>query len=678
MSQSASDAQSLRIATISARYEKMLQTNRTDNSVNPDTMPDEFRSPVEFLKDLANFVRRRFSIISFTFLVTLGVALLYLIAAEPKFTAQADLLLESKVAVDPASGSSIVESQMGIIKSDSIARAVIRKLDLEKDPEFVGHNGVVRVMTRSITRLLGWRGPETQSSTMQYALESFQRKLSVKRSGLTYIVGISFESVGSERAAWILNTIVATYIAQQMDAKYNSSLQEETWIKDRLNELSNQASAAQKALEDYRKEMADSAISADTGAARPPLTAQTQGKLRELVAAAESSTSAYDNFRHMLRQMEAGRHQSAQEFAAHLITEASPPLRASSPRAGIALGLASVGGLLLGIAIGMLRDLKERGFRTSGQDWKELQIPCIAVVPKVWSYDVWRKLAAVFPALAQKLAAVFSDLAEKQPMKLASAESPVVSMRNGLASVAMGLTDGELASKPAFSSPAATGRPRSRNIVRTESPIWTIIDSPRSRFAESFVEIKLAIDSMSRSGKRNQVIGITSTQQNEGKSTVAAALALLIANAGARVILVDCNLRNRSLSSALAPAGAFGISDVMTGAALVSETTWTDLISQLAFLPAGNNSRPISAGEVLASEKLDTLFKTLREGYEYVIVDLPAVAPFADVGAAAHLLDSFIFVVESGRTNISVVERALEVCSDTDAIMLGVALNKAR
>ena len=57
---------------------------------------------------------------------------------------------------------------------------------------------------------------------MRYALESFERKLSAKRVGLTYIVEISFESIDPERAALILNTVAETYIAAQMDAKYNS------------------------------------------------------------------------------------------------------------------------------------------------------------------------------------------------------------------------------------------------------------------------------------------------------------------------------------------------------------------------------------------------------------------------------------------------------------------------
>jgi capsular exopolysaccharide synthesis family protein len=640
----------------------MLQTPSRRNNPTGHGASPEYSLPIVSLADVADFIRRRLSIISLTCLVAWGVAFLYLIAATPKFTAQADLVIESKAPLgDTASVSTIVESQIGIIRSESVARAVIRKLDLAKDPEFIGQIGI----RSSIARLLGWGKPETEATAMRYALESFQRKLSVKRIGVSYIIGLSFESIDPERAALILNTVAETYVTSQMEAKYNSSLRDETWIKYRLNELSSHASAAQKALADYyknRKDIAGSADTVDADAASSHSTTQTQSELRELAAAAQSSTSALDNLRHVLRQMEATRQQSLPGFE-RLISEALPPLRASSPKVGIVLGISTVAGMLLGIAIGLLRDLSGDGIRTSGQALRDLQIACIAVVPRVKPDSIWRKLTTAY----------FGP-AEKMPMNLASL---VTSMRNGSVSIAMPSTDGDRLSRRAFSNPASMDRPRSRSIVRAGSPIWTITDAPQSRFTESFLEIKLAIESMNDSGKRNQVVGITSTQPSEGKSTVAAALALLLAHAGTRVILLDCNLRNRSLSAELAPTAAFGILDVMTGKVSLSETTWTDSVSELAFLPVGNNSRSVYASAVLASEKLRKLFQTFREVYEYVIVDLPAVAPFADVRAAAQLLDSFILVVEAGRTNIGVVKHALKLCSDMDEIMLGVTLNKA-
>lgn len=624
----------------------MLQTPiRSNHSISRDTVLPE-GLPVVSLADVVNFIRRRFWIISLTCLVTWGIALLYLIAAVPTFTAEADLVIESKApSTDAASVSTIVESQIGIIKSESIARAVMQKLALTEDPEFVGRVGIAGSMIRSLAQLLGWSKPEPESTVMRHALESFQRKLSVKRVGLTYIVAMSFESTDPERAAQILNTIPEIYIARQMDAKYNLSLQDEVWIQNRLTELSNQASAAQKALEDYHKNRKDTADAVNAGAERA------------LAAAADSSKGAYDNFQRVLRRNEAARQLSTPALEASLISRALPPLKASSPKRAIVLGLSTIAGVLLGIAFGVWRDLLDQGIRAAAQVWNDLDLACIAIVPMVTSNGVRGRLKTFFTGRVRR-----------RPTNW-SAKSPA---RNGLASQ----SQGERSPKRALSNPTLTN-PRSQNIVRMESPIWTITDAPQSPFTESFLEIKLAIDSMTRSGKRMQVIGITSTRPKEGKSTIAAALALLIAHTEARVVLLDCNLRNRSLSAGLAPAAASGILDVMTGAVSLPEITWTDPLSRLSFLPAGNSSRPLYASDALRSETLDELFKALRKTYEYIIVDLPAVAPFADVRAAAHLLDSFILVSECGRTNIGVAARALEVCSGINEPMLGVALNKA-
>lgn len=599
----------------------MLQTSRIDNLADPDTPPPDFRLPTEFLANGLAFIRRRFSIILLTCLVTLSAALFYLIAAVPTFTADAQIVIDSRVASgDAASVSTIVESQIAIIKSENVALAVIGKLGLAEDPEFAQQVGVLRRTFRSISRLLGWSKPETHLSAMRYAVESFERKLSAKRVGLTYIVEITFDSIDPERAAQILNTVAETYTAAQMDAKYTSALRNEKWVKDRLNELSSQASAAKRAVANYQKrrnDIADSAATVDAGAQST--------EFRELEAAAEAATRTYENFLRLLRYIEA-QQQSLGMLEAHMLNGASPPLRASSPKLGLVLGLSAIAGGILGIAIGMLRDLLDRGIHTSQQVCNELQIACIAVVPGSKSAGA-------------KLGALFADVATRHERALST-------------------------------------NPRTRNIVRTESPIWTITDAPQSRFTESFLEIKLAIDSMNSSGKRNQVIGITSTQADEGKSTVAAALALLMANAGAKVVLVDCNLRNRSLSDALAPAAELGVLDVMSGAASVREATWIEPTTQLAFLPVGNSSRPNYASEILASESLDRLFQTLRDAYEYVIVDLPAVAPFADVRAAVCALESFIFVIEASRTNIDVVKRGLDVIRHENVV--GIVLNKAK
>jgi uncharacterized protein involved in exopolysaccharide biosynthesis len=326
----------------------MLQNNRTDNWISRDDRQPEFRpgpvvSLAEVLAVLA-FLRRHVPTISLTCFAALGLATLYLITAVPTFTAKALLIVNSKATLgDAAAVSTIVESQIGIIKSESIASAVIEKLNLAQDPEFTTGQG--RGM---IHRLLGWSKPETEASAARYALEPFERKLSARRVGPTYLVEITFDSRDPDRAAQILNAVAEKYVTRQLD---NASLQDEKWVQDRLNELSTQASAAQKALEDYsknRKEPADSVSTID-----------------KLAAAAESSKNAYDNFRRVLRKIEATQQQSSPVFDASLVTAASPPLRATSPKPRNVLGIAIGGGLLLGIAIAMLRDLLGRG-RASG------------------------------------------------------------------------------------------------------------------------------------------------------------------------------------------------------------------------------------------------------------------------------------------------------------------------
>ena len=111
--------------------------------------------------------------------------------------------------------------------------------------------------------------------------------------------------------------------------------------------------------------------------------------------------------------------------------------------------------------------------------------------------------------------------------------------------------------------------------------------------------------------KSNKVIGITSSLPNEGKSTIAASLAQLSAHGGARVILVDCDLRKPSLSPELAPNATGGLIDVIAGMAGLDKVIWSDPATQLSFLPAVVRSRMIHTSEILASDAMKRFFDRL-------------------------------------------------------------------
>ncbi|MGY3411097.1 Mrp family chromosome partitioning ATPase [Bradyrhizobium sp. GM5.1] len=110
-----------------------------------------------------------------------------------------------------------------------------------------------------------------------------------------------------------------------------------------------------------------------------------------------------------------------------------------------------------------------------------------------------------------------------------------------------------------------------------------MVGMPLSRYTEAIRSIKLAIDH-NPAKISSQVIGITSALPNEGKTTIAASLAQLIGHTGKKAIIVDCDLRNPSLSAIFAPRAVNGIIEVANGSRSLADTIWRDPTTNLAFL----------------------------------------------------------------------------------------------
>ena len=215
-----------------------------------------------------------------------------------------------------------------------------------------------------------------------------------------------------------------------------------------------------------------------------------------------------------------------------------------------------------------------------------------------------------------------------------------------------------------------------RILVHDDNVLWSAVDAPFSRFAESLRVLKVAID-LSELVRSNKVIGFTSSLPNEGKSTLAAAASLLIAQTGASTILVDCDLRNPSLTQALAPSAQAGLVEVISGKALIEDVVWhSDPKTNLSFLPAVMKSRVAHTNEILASAATKRLFDELGKLYEYIIVDLSPLAPVVDVRTTAHFVDSYICVIEWGHTKIDVVKKALADAPGVYQNLIGTVLNK--
>jgi succinoglycan biosynthesis transport protein ExoP len=214
-----------------------------------------------------------------------------------------------------------------------------------------------------------------------------------------------------------------------------------------------------------------------------------------------------------------------------------------------------------------------------------------------------------------------------------------------------------------------------RLVVRDHGALWAAVDAPFSRYADAIRSIKHAAD-MTGAVKSNKVIGITSSLPHEGKSTVAVALAQFISQVGGRTILIDCDLRNPSISEALAPGANTGLLEVLSGEVSLADAVWLDSSSDMEFLPTPIKAPLAHSNEILSSSEMKRLFDQLRQTYTHIIVDLSPLAPVIDVRATAELIDSYVFVIEWGRTKIGVVEHALSGAPGIYENLLGVALNK--
>src|SRR5580704_8717162 len=766
----------------------MLQISKLRPAEQQSTPVSEFVSPAELYANAVGFVQRQYSVVVFVLLLTLVLGTVYIFTSAPRYTAHAILVidthkpqfLQSDPQMSPAPlDSAAVDTQIEILNSENVELSVIKDLHLNEDPEFISPNAgflgtISNLVTGAVNAVLPSTAnePSAEYLVMQRALRTFKAHLTVKRIGLTYAIEIDFESLSPERAAQIANAIADAYVVDALEAKYQITRRAAVWLQDRLKELREQSSEAERAVVAYKTknnivdtggalmneqqlaelnsdliqaraataeskarfdrvqqillsgdvdpDAASTATVADTlhndvitklreqyleieareslwaakyganhlavvnlrnqmGELRRSIyeelkrTAQTyqsdyeiarkreesiQKSLSQIVSESQATNEAqvtlhnlqsnaqtyraiYDNF--LQRYMESVQQQSFPISDSRLITQATPPLNKSAPKTLLVLALAAFSGLIVGAGIGFLRDIADRVFRTTGQVREHLQVDCIALVPEVKDGS---KSSAPPPGSTVKLGPSGTGKSVRtSPGRGAKATSK----------------DGKKLSP--------------HIIVRDASVRWTVADSPLSRYTEAIRAIKIAID-LANTDSANKIIGITSSLPNEGKSTTSLSLAQLIAHSGGRAILVDCDLRKPALSRALAPNATAGFIELVLEKVKFEDVLWVEPTTGLTFLPTVLPSRLVHTSEILASEATRKLFDRLREAYDYVIVDLSPLAPVVDVRVVTPLIDSFVFVVDWGRTKIDVVTHALSTTRGVYDNLLGVVLNK--
>ena len=204
---------------------------------------------------------------------------------------------------------------------------------------------------------------------------------------------------------------------------------------------------------------------------------------------------------------------------------------------------------------------------------------------------------------------------------------------------------------------------KQRPLVADEDPFH-----PR---AEAFRKVRTNLQFIDIDQSR-KVLLFTSALPEEGKSSTACNLTIMLAQSGRRVILLEADLRRPRAVGYLGLPGTIGVTDVLLGRCTEHDAiqTWGDGL----FAVLASGSLPPNPGDLLASQQTRQLIGRLKERYDTVIIDAPPLLPFADAASIAPSSDGAILVVRHARTRTDHVRRATEALQAVDVPVLGSLL----
>ncbi|MBR1249101.1 polysaccharide biosynthesis tyrosine autokinase [Bradyrhizobium sp. AUGA SZCCT0169] len=634
-----------------------------------------------------------------------------------------------------------VDSQVEIIGSEDLIQSIVRRLRLTEDPEFNGSDpGIVAIIIGKTLSLFGSDGPPSKERIERAAVEAVQKNLKVERVLTTYVLSLNYRSKNADKAARIANAIADAYIVGALEAKYQSTKRAGAWLQQRSAELREQATASDRAVQTFKTEnnivgtsrglMTEQQLSdvntqliqaraataeakarldridaiSDKDLAQPTVTdalnnsvitrlraqyldlagqyadwsarygkthqasinlnnrmeelrkaiadevrriadayrsdyaiaksreasleenmkglvaqagntGQAQVRLRDLESAADTYRNLYNNFLEKLQH--ATQNQSFPISEARIIGTAVKPDKKSSPKTLLALVGGLVGGLCFGFGAAFSKELMSDVLRSPSEVEDELGVKCLGVLP---------------------------DLRPQKPVgKKARLLLPV-------------------------DSSAAKGK--------DDSLSHYVVDHPFSRYAETLRNIKVSID-VARLTRDVRVIGIVSSLPKEGKTTVAANFGHLIALTGHRTLLIDGDLHTRSLTRELAPNAKTGLLEALRDPQSLGQHIKRSKETGLDFLPSFVVARMVNSADVMASKAMTDMLATVRNNYDYIIIDLAPVMPVTDAKAISHLLDAMVYVIEWGRTTRSALQESLASSEAIQKKLLGAVLNRA-
>jgi len=622
-----------------------------------------------------------------------------------------------------------LDTEVRILQSDVMALQVIRQLNLDRRPEFGGHADAKQ--SNLVADPL-----QTDSNRTSALLGTFRGNLRVTLIPNTRIMEIHYTSTDPQLAASAVNTLAATYVEQNFKTKFESTMQASDWLSKQLVDLQMKVETSQEKLVRYQKEheilgtdekqniitekleelnkemtqaesdrMQKEAVyrqsqSNDPDAIAAAIVSDTSGstatsglldKLREQQASlriqiAELSTQFGPQYpkvtqlnsqvKEIDRQLQtetnkAVDHLKGQYLAAlqreNMLSDSFEKQKQEANK----LNESAIEYSLLKRDLdsnrtlyeGLLEKLKEAGV-TAGLRSNNFRIIDAARVPTSPSEpNIPRNLsfALVLGVISGiGLAFVFENM---DNTVRTPEQATALSGLPALGMIPLGSKSGNHG--PTGKRLALTA---SREVVETVTQV-----RPQSQMAESYRALRTSL-LLSNLGAPPKIIMVTSARPQEGKTTTSINTAIVLAQKGVRVLLMDADLRRPSVHKTLGMGPRSGLSNVLTGSATAEQTiTTSPILPNLFIMPAG--TPPPNPAELLASSNMRDLLAELRGMYDHIVIDTPPTLSVTDAVVLSPRADATILVIRSGQTTKQALRRARDILMQVNAHVAGVLLN---
>jgi polysaccharide biosynthesis transport protein len=626
-----------------------------------------------------------------------------------------------------------METEVKILQSDLLALQVIKELSLDRRPEF---GGKTPPLPSSLDLAPDPLQADTVRTTA--LLGSFRGNLKVALAPSTHIIEVHYRSPDKDLAATVVNTLMTTYTENNFKSRFDSTMQASDWLSKQLVDLQMKVETSQEKLVRYQREheilgidekqnitteKLDELNKALTAAESERMDKESVYRLVQAgdidtissaantldnAGAGQSGSSLLDSLR--------GKQADLKIQAAQLNTQFGP----AYPK------LAQINNQLKEIDAEIVAETRKTAAKIKGQylaavqrenmlhdalekqkqEANKLNESAIEYSLLKRDLDTNRQL---YEGLLEKLkeAGVSAGLRSNNFRIVDVARVPTAPIepnipRNLSFAFMLGLTSGvglafllegldntvrtteqaqlisglpPLGMIPLGSRTAREGASTKRLVIATSKEAVELITQvrPQSQMAESYRALRTSL-LLSNLGAPPKVIMITSALPQEGKTTTSINCAVVLAQKGIRVLLIDADLRRPSIHKTLGMGPRSGLSNVLTGSATLEQAiTRSSVLPTLSVLPAG--TPPPNPAELLASTNMRDVLDQLRGQYDHIVVDTPPTLSVTDAVVLSPRADAIVLVIRSGQTTKQALRRSRDILTQVNAKVSGVLLN---